>query len=181
MKIHAQTKRKIYPSFPICEHFFRLKSVRDNISDELQGKIGDAVERLHNLESEGHKIRGQQGWERDANLAEGYSTCRRKAALDDYSAAMKEAMLSDEQKANVYPDFDFQRVREDRVDPLIKKKKILQYGGKRELRKKGFLTDDGQLNIPGKWFNNLKPPNGSRSRHKAEKITHWAHVGAWPT
>lgn len=165
MKIPALIKRKslsfnydvisreilIMTSFARHNRVFSLKSVRDDISDELQAKIGDAVERLHNLESEGHKIRGQQGWERDANLAEGYSTCARKAALDDYSSAMQEAMLSDEQKASVYPDFDFQRVRRE-IDPNIKKKTILMYGGKREMRKKGFLTDDNQLNIPGKFI-----------------------------
>ena len=25
------------------------------------------------------------------------------------------------------------------------------------------------------------PPNGSMGRHRSWKITHWAHVGAWPT
>ena len=69
------------------------------IDAETEEKLGSAIETLHNAVPHGHKIRGQQGWERDANLDRGYHTCPRAAAMTDYAESMRKVLLNEDQQA----------------------------------------------------------------------------------
>ena len=69
------------------------------MTPETEEKLRSSIETLHNKVSHGHKIRGQQGWERDVNLDRGYKTCPRAKAVTAYAESMQEVLLNEEQRA----------------------------------------------------------------------------------
>jgi len=86
------------------------------INEESEQKLAKAIEDLYNKKPGSHRIRGPNGFQRDANDASvGVLNCPKKKAFDSYAEEMKNLLLSDEQKkatpSRTIEDMDFDQRR----------------------------------------------------------------------
>jgi len=85
------------------------------ISKESEQKLAKAIEDIHNKKSGAHRIRGPNGFQRDANDASvGVLNCPKKKAFDSYAEEMKKLLLTEDQKkatAERIEDVDFDQQR----------------------------------------------------------------------
>ena len=97
------------------------------ISEESEQKLAKAIEDIHNKKSGAHRIRGPNGFQRDANDASvGVLNCPKKKAFDSYAEEMKKLLLTEDQKKATTEriedvDFDQRRLQNlinaDRTKP----------------------------------------------------------------
>jgi len=138
------------------------------IDDETYTKIALSVEDLHNKPSHGHKIRGMQGWERDANQFLGYGDCPRQKAVEEYSDAIKNVLLSRKQqykhkpKEPVYKKNRYEYMTKEMMTPRRQKLAAKKDARRRKVKYEQWVADSFELIRQGE-----KPPqNPNFTKHQ---------------
>ena len=131
------------------------KEVGIEVDEETYAKIAKSVEDLHNKPSHGHKIRGMQGWERDANQTLNFADCPRQKAVEEYSDAIKNVLLSRKQQYKVKPKnlvYKKNRVIPE-ISPTLARKKAARKEKLNKLAYEDWLADSLEFIKQGE-----KPP-----------------------
>ena len=119
---HGELKRGQY-SYDKSRAKDKLDQIRDYhpFDKDCEARIGDALEQIHNNKPTGARIRGHQGFIRNADQIGkqwGVMTCQKTEGMKKYAEEMKSILLTDKQRLAASKNLDLGDSRSTRLEML---------------------------------------------------------------